>query len=197
MFPNSPIQILEAHRRFIFEGFLCKQNRRGELKKKKFFLCSDVLIYGREDSNIPVNLAIRTYTTETTGNSLNMKFSGWIELSALNIEDVEDVEIHPEVVVYRPQFGIFLSAPRKSFTVYAENKAEKQNWLELLTSTIKKAQEQKSRNISGSGLNSSSNEAKIQESPYKFAAGWVPDYVMRACPLCYTEFGFFFAETSL
>jgi len=114
-----------------------------------------------------------------------------MDLSGLKIEDVEDVEIHPEVVVYRPPYGIFLSAPRKSFTVYAENKAEKQNWLELLTSTIKKAQEQKSRNISGSGLNSSSNEAKIQESPYKFAAGWVPDYVMRACPLCYTEFGFF------
>jgi len=123
-----------------------------------------MLVYGKEDSV----------------GQIRSKFSGYIKLEYMVINEVQDVEIPDDenhVTVYRPRHGIFIEAPRKSFYVYAESKEEKQKWLEILRMTIEAHQEnfKDERTLNKSGP----------------AAIWVPDYIMKACPLCYKEFSFF------
>jgi len=171
LFPNIPFPIIEAHRRFVFEGSLMKQNRRGERKKKKFFLFNDILIYGTEDAKLsPIR---------ASNHHGNLKFGAKVEIKTMSVKDIPDVELHPEhvdsgVLLYRPPYGIFIEAPRKSFNVFCETQEEKDTWLKLLMKL--KDEEDKTLN-------------RVED--VGTAAFWVPDFAMKACPLCYNEFNFF------
>lgn len=167
IFYSCPITIFQMHRTLIHEGPLLKQNRRGMNIKKFFFLFSDVLIYGRED---PKLTQIRRRDT--------LKFGKWFELHTIQVTDLPDIERDPDGInaeIYRPNFGIVVETPSKSFSLFAANEKEKATWFEFLQQAISEARKKK-------GMDS---------EPLEKAASWVPDFVMKKCPGCMREFGFF------
>uniref|UniRef100_A0A6B2L4J8 Uncharacterized protein n=1 Tax=Arcella intermedia TaxID=1963864 RepID=A0A6B2L4J8_9EUKA len=106
----------------------------------------------------------------------NLKYCKHIELTKMNLDVVRvDSQEQEEFVSSVQQtnkplriHGFTIQAPKKSFFVYAETIEEKHQWVEELQKAMGR-----------------------RDEDLKSAATWVPDHVMKACPLCYAEFGFF------
>jgi len=167
IFYSCPIPIFQMHRTFIHDGPLLKQNRRGDNIKKNFFLFSDIIVYGRED---PKLTQIRRRDT--------LKFGKSFYLHTINVTDLPDIERDPDGInaeIYRPNFGMVIEGPTKSFSVFASTEKEKSIWIQFLHESISTARKK---------------EGKDSEH-FEKAATWVPDFVMKKCPGCMREFGFF------
>eukprot|EP01124_Arcella_intermedia_P028362 TRINITY_DN5748_c0_g1_i4.p1 TRINITY_DN5748_c0_g1~~TRINITY_DN5748_c0_g1_i4.p1 ORF type:complete len:1000 (+),score=185.87 TRINITY_DN5748_c0_g1_i4:72-3071(+) len=146
--------LVEAHRIFIKEGTLLKQCR-SERKQRIFYLFNDLLIYAHFSGPPPGKLVVdHTFKLETTSTNDLLTESG---------------------------FAFQIKGQGKSFTVYAESPEQKQEWLHILSETIKKQKEhfQRLHNIE------ETENSKLNPEP---AAVWVPDDQVILCQVCQTEF---------
>jgi len=109
---GNSFQIVEAHRRFIFEGELIKQCRK-ERKNRKFWIFNDIIIYGFYQPAI-----------------LRYVLSRKLEMSALVISDIPD---DPQNKIVN---AIELNESSKSFLVFCKTFEDKVNWLVMLQNAI-------------------------------------------------------------
>eukprot|EP01126_Amoeba_proteus_P045098 TRINITY_DN5037_c0_g1_i15.p1 TRINITY_DN5037_c0_g1~~TRINITY_DN5037_c0_g1_i15.p1 ORF type:complete len:240 (-),score=59.15 TRINITY_DN5037_c0_g1_i15:189-908(-) len=159
---GGSVQIVEAHRKFIKEGILLKQCRK-ERKERRFFLFSDILIYGFDD---PSHL---------TGQDIIL--SQQLKLESTSVEDVPDSLLGMETL----ENTLLIKAPGKSFYVFTSSLKEKQEWFSVLQKTI---QEEVDRLCSF-------QITKDRGTSVNTAPIWTPDFVVDYCPSCKEKFGFY------
>jgi len=111
---SDSIQIVDAHRRFIYEGDLLKQCRK-EKKVRKFWLFNDMIVYGFPQPGIGVGKYF---------------ISRKLDLSNLSVLDISDNDSQDI------KYAIQLSESSKSFLVFGSNQEDKAKWLEQLTNTL-------------------------------------------------------------
>jgi len=102
---TEPVELVEAHREFVYEGDLTKQCRKAR-KLRRLWLFNDILLYGKP--------------FPATGK---FKLSGIIKLENFVVKDIEDnLEINIEN-------ALELTSTSKSFVIYASTPLEKTIWL--------------------------------------------------------------------
>ncbi|EGG21666.1 pleckstrin domain-containing protein [Cavenderia fasciculata] len=150
------IDIVAAHRSFVFEGVLTKVCRKA-CKKRNVFLFSDLLLYG---SSMPPKLLLH--------EKINLEFC--------RIEDIPDGDSGGSRAILLNGSGIVnafqICSNKKSFVVFADTAESKMLWMLRLTETIESLQQKRST------LKSDSKETS-SEAPV-----WVPDETTTNCPFC-------------
>eukprot|EP01130_Rhizamoeba_saxonica_P010574 TRINITY_DN4342_c0_g1_i6.p1 TRINITY_DN4342_c0_g1~~TRINITY_DN4342_c0_g1_i6.p1 ORF type:complete len:641 (-),score=149.43 TRINITY_DN4342_c0_g1_i6:143-2044(-) len=109
---GNAYQVVAAHRRFILEGDLVKQCRK-ERKVRRFWLFSDVLLYGFPQLQGPKYALSRA-----------------MELKNMRVVGVEDNESN------KIEYAFSIAESTKSFLVFGRTEQEKQLWLNTLTNAI-------------------------------------------------------------
>jgi len=155
---GNSFQIVEAHRRFIFEGELIKQCRK-ERKNRKFWIFNDIIIYGFYQPAI-----------------LRYVLSRKLEMSALVISDIPD---DPQNKIVN---AIELNESSKSFLVFCKTFEDKVNWLVMLQNAIIENKQKKS--TFSKIMEDEDNEKDLN---FK-APVWIPDNIVDNCSLCYVKF---------
>jgi len=95
----------------------------------------------------------------------------------IQVIDLPDIERDPDGLqaeIYRPNYGMVIETPQKSFSLFAENESDKQSWFSLLKEAISVARKKEGK-----------------EEDIEKAASWVPDLLMKACPGYMREFRFY------
>mmetsp|Transcript_16673 Transcript_16673/g.42641 ORF Transcript_16673/g.42641 Transcript_16673/m.42641 type:complete len:574 (+) Transcript_16673:163-1884(+) len=161
-FTGNVPPLLAPKRFFIRDGTLTKVCRK-TLKKRVFFLFSDILIYG-----------IRLETTTAVG--IEYKFHRLIHLNNASVVDVPD----------KPSMSnaFQLLSSTKSFTLIADNPGDKRGWMNCLEQCIhnlgRKTIDQRYSVFVGKDLENPTTGAP--------APIWVPDREHDRCMLCTMKF---------
>ena len=147
------LSLIEPHRSFIREGTLTKVCRSSR-KARRFFLFTDILVYA----------------SSAVGSK--HLFHGAMELLSMRIEDVVDSEAKKLANAF------LISAAKKSFVVYADSPAEKNEWMTTISQTTNAWREKRATLKMGS---TETSEA---------APVWTPDGEANICAVCSTGFTF-------
>eukprot|EP01130_Rhizamoeba_saxonica_P008545 TRINITY_DN345_c0_g1_i4.p1 TRINITY_DN345_c0_g1~~TRINITY_DN345_c0_g1_i4.p1 ORF type:complete len:522 (-),score=74.89 TRINITY_DN345_c0_g1_i4:2325-3890(-) len=111
---GNEFQVVDAHRRYIFEGDVYKKCRKVN-KLRRFWLFSDILLYGR----------LQQRPTFETKYNLSRCFN----LSTLVVTDLDDEQSDvPNSIKF--------SGPSKSFIVFSNSAEEKEEWLIMIGTAI-------------------------------------------------------------
>ncbi|GAM20354.1 hypothetical protein SAMD00019534_035300, partial [Acytostelium subglobosum LB1] len=161
--------LLAPLRAFVREGYLTKICRK-EPKKRWFILFSDALVYGTK--------------TETTVANPIYKFHRLLPLANSKIVNLDDKDSK-----YKFSFQIIHTT--KSFTVFAENDLEKNNWITALELQLKFLSQNEG---SVARMNRQYSNIKMilpksgEEEKSTTAPVWIPDNEAVQCMECNSKF---------
>eukprot|EP01125_Pyxidicula_operculata_P004527 TRINITY_DN170_c1_g1_i2.p1 TRINITY_DN170_c1_g1~~TRINITY_DN170_c1_g1_i2.p1 ORF type:complete len:534 (-),score=121.18 TRINITY_DN170_c1_g1_i2:4-1605(-) len=154
-------ELIKKGRIFVHEGELEKICRKDRLKRR-FFLFSDVLVYGTFQ---PPN----KYKVARIFNVLEIK-----------LKDLPDNNFKKQMN------AIQFTTSSKSFIVLAETPEDKKQWIDVVQKTQTSFKQTVSDQPNYSNINNNSKTA----SPSSSAPVWVPDSEAKICKLCSTKFTF-------
>ncbi|KAH3732447.1 protein piccolo [Pelomyxa schiedti] len=167
---NYNINLVEPHRIFVREGMLSKVCRK-TIKKRMFYLFSDILMYGKIVTN-------------------EFIFSRVLTLDNLRVDDLPDTD---------KQTNAFqISSSQKSFIVCSDTKYDKMAWVLDLFTTAQRLQGQKAnlsviaREIANTIPSPTEPVTTSASPPPEFEAPvWQSDSEAPNCNLCEGEFTLF------
>jgi len=159
---SEPIELVEAHREFVYEGDVIKQCRKAK-KGRRLWLFNDILLYGKTIPASPKYL-----------------LSGKFELENFEVHDIpDDLSNHMEN-------AIELISKTKSFVVFTESPQDKIKWLTHLKYSIETLTNRRKTFVKTSSMNM---DNLLSESFGSDSAPiWIPDDKVVNCPLCNEKF---------
>eukprot|EP01126_Amoeba_proteus_P054474 TRINITY_DN6704_c0_g1_i9.p1 TRINITY_DN6704_c0_g1~~TRINITY_DN6704_c0_g1_i9.p1 ORF type:complete len:492 (-),score=147.03 TRINITY_DN6704_c0_g1_i9:199-1674(-) len=156
------VELIKPGRSFIMDGELQKVCRK-EVKKRAFFLFSDLLLYAGN-------------TKYVASKQYKIAKKRMFFLSNLTVVDIEDDASKGLINAFQIQTEV------KSFNVMAMKEEEKKKWIKSINDCI---QEIKSKALSFPAQMEKKEFAAAPTAPV-----WVPDAEVKSCAVCDTKFTF-------